>query len=75
MKLVVSSADMLDPVDAAAVTTPTNATSEPTALHFRRNRARCGFSGSSMTHSMLRRTLLLVALQAIFSSVHAQAAT
>ncbi len=27
-----------------------------------------------MTHSMLRRTLLLIALQAIFSSAHAQAA-
>ena len=32
MKLVVSSADMLEPVDVAAVTAPTDETSEPTAL-------------------------------------------
>ncbi len=32
MKLVVSSADMLEPVDVAAVTAPTDEMSEPTAL-------------------------------------------
>ncbi len=32
MKLVVSSADLLDPVDVSAVTAPTDETSDPTPL-------------------------------------------
>ena len=32
MKLVVSAADMLDPVDVSAVTAPTSETSDPTPL-------------------------------------------